>query len=967
MAGVDAAVAADALASAARQRADAAALRAREAISALGAPFTLTALEALRSTPAAREVLRAAARGLVDTRAEAERAVALIAEAEAEAKRRDAPLEAPRYTLAELETREDALDAAESAVRARDEAALRAVQSPAATTAAPAWATPAGLVAGLCLMALGAVLLLQGSVGAGLVALVLGLLVALAAWRWLRPAPVSSPTGFTPPAEVMARAAAALAALGLPASAGAGALSTARAELRRERRRVEVQVRLAGAHQIAQARRAEAATAAQRWDTGLAEQAWPRPLAPEALDTTLAEVLQIRETLDAARREAEQAQEAAARFAAFCELTAPWAKALGRATPATAESARALAEGVRRSQEQAEDRARAARAHGDRLAAAQQALAHAAGELRGATEALAQSRHRADALDAQGERLGVPAGLGLDAAIGWLDDAAQAQSLAARLADHREQARQHTEAVTQWRRRVAEIAARLALPVGANTLALAQARCQQAADAAATVAEAEAECRRAQADLRAADEALSQARREAERDADAHDRWARDAARAGLPPNVRPEAIDTFLKTAERVSADARVAAEHEAALAQDAAAQVALHDEACRIADAVGEPAPDHATQVEAFVRRALTALTQDRVLAEETARLEDQRSRAEADHAAAHTRVETLRERLRLEWARLGVPDLATLERLAAEATAHAEVAAEARAHRNARDAALGPFAGHAEILATLDEATPGAWEVDAETAAREADAARAAADAATVEITRLETQFESAAFAREIPELQLDLEAARADAARARHAMVRVALAKHLLQRTLDRYREAHQPAILKTAGEYLAAATQGVYTGVETAARDGELVLVDAQGGRRESRHLSRGTTELLYLILRFGLAGQIGAGSPLPLVLDDVLVNLDTDRAAAVARLLAEVATRHQVLLLTCRAETRDLLLSTAADAHCVELPRFAGRSHPVSPAALQATLQQARDQGSVLTQGAARGSRHLPR
>lgn len=93
---------------------------------------------------------------------------------------------------------------------------------------------------------------------------------------------------------------------------------------------------------------------------------------------------------------------------------------------------------------------------------------------------------------------------------------------------------------------------------------------------------------------------------------------------------------------------------------------------------------------------------------------------------------------------------------------------------------------------------------------------------------------------------------------------------------------------------------------------------DLLLIDRDGGRRSSTQLSTGTAELLYLVLRLGLADDQTArgGHPdggLPLVLDDVLVNLDPERAAEVTRLLGVVAQRHQVLMLTCRPETRDLL------------------------------------------------------
>jgi hypothetical protein len=131
--------------------------------------------------------------------------------------------------------------------------------------------------------------------------------------------------------------------------------------------------------------------------------------------------------------------------------------------------------------------------------------------------------------------------------------------------------------------------------------------------------------------------------------------------------------------------------------------------------------------------------------------------------------------------------------------------------------------------------------------------------------------------------------------------------------------------------------LRVATNGIYTSVEPD-EDGRALLVeDATGGRRRAEVLSTGTAELLYLVLRLGLVLDLSEGRGLlPLVLDDVLVNLDPERAAALARLLREVTRTQQVVLLTCRPETRDLLLAQVEGALAVELPRFAGRSAPVA-------------------------------
>jgi uncharacterized protein YhaN len=65
-------------------------------------------------------------------------------------------------------------------------------------------------------------------------------------------------------------------------------------------------------------------------------------------------------------------------------------------------------------------------------------------------------------------------------------------------------------------------------------------------------------------------------------------------------------------------------------------------------------------------------------------------------------------------------------------------------------------------------------------------------------------------------------------------------------------------------------------------------------------------MSTGTREQLYLAVRLAYVRHYcDAAEPLPLVLDDVLVNFDAARARATLRVLADFAATSQVLILTC--------------------------------------------------------------
>ena len=72
------------------------------------------------------------------------------------------------------------------------------------------------------------------------------------------------------------------------------------------------------------------------------------------------------------------------------------------------------------------------------------------------------------------------------------------------------------------------------------------------------------------------------------------------------------------------------------------------------------------------------------------------------------------------------------------------------------------------------------------------------------------------------------------------------------------------------------------------------------------------------------------ATEMATHTALPFVMDDVLVNFDPERTARTASVIADLATRHQVLVFTCQPTTVDALRAAAPDARLIELPRHGG-------------------------------------
>lgn len=188
------------------------------------------------------------------------------------------------------------------------------------------------------------------------------------------------------------------------------------------------------------------------------------------------------------------------------------------------------------------------------------------------------------------------------------------------------------------------------------------------------------------------------------------------------------------------------------------------------------------------------------------------------------------------------------------------------------------------------------------------RALEAARCAETAAVAEAQELAVELAAMDGADEAAAetAAAELELGRALEGAAQYA--RLLLARHLADEAVRRYREAHQDPILARASAALARLTGGRWRAVvaETDRRGApRLAAIGAAGDERAVAELSEGTRDQLYLALRLAAIEEAFARhGPMPVVLDDVLVNFDDDRAAAALEVFAALAVQAQVLLFT---------------------------------------------------------------
>ncbi|MXV89718.1 MAG: AAA family ATPase [Acidimicrobiia bacterium] len=151
----------------------------------------------------------------------------------------------------------------------------------------------------------------------------------------------------------------------------------------------------------------------------------------------------------------------------------------------------------------------------------------------------------------------------------------------------------------------------------------------------------------------------------------------------------------------------------------------------------------------------------------------------------------------------------------------------------------------------------------------------------------------------------------------------------LAAQLLQEAAEQHRRTQQPELLRrtqelageVADDWLSVTVNPHASSAAGTSGRHDALLVASPRGEYPAERLSFGAQSLLYLTLRLATIEEQSKtrGVRLPLILDDVLVGLDDERAMRCLRVLADFATNHQILLLTCHERTAARARSAGAE------------------------------------------------
>ncbi len=150
--------------------------------------------------------------------------------------------------------------------------------------------------------------------------------------------------------------------------------------------------------------------------------------------------------------------------------------------------------------------------------------------------------------------------------------------------------------------------------------------------------------------------------------------------------------------------------------------------------------------------------------------------------------------------------------------------------------------------------------------------------------------------------------------------------------LLEDIRENYEVERQPETLGEASLYLERLTEGRYARIWTPLGKNELRVDDQDGQPMPLDVLSRGTREAVFLSLRLALVAAYGRrGVNVPMVLDDVLVNLDRKRAEAAVGILCDFANEgRQLLFFTCHEHVKQMFVAACVDTRVLPAHRTPG-------------------------------------
>lgn len=448
---------------------------------------------------------------------------------------------------------------------------------------------------------------------------------------------------------------------------------------------------------------------------------------------------------------------------------------------------------------------------------------------------------------------------------------------------------------------------------------------EQRIRAASALQNHESELERAQARQR---EASARLRADEARLEEARAAWGSGLLGLGLEQDLDPETVREAFKCMEGCLAAEAQLERAQDELAQGRAELAALEEPLSALADSLkrtpardADAAPDWLATLDALLADAETAAQAEA----ERQRLASLLTEEEDERRAETAALAMARERERNLLSRAGASDAEDFLRLAALLAEYRDLTRRRQDLEDALNLAAdsrpleeflasfkeGDQESQERRLAAIQTELGAMVDGEQELAARVAELnARVAALSRDEELARM--RQEEATLVERMERMAL--------------SWSRRALAAALLRQAKLSFEKERQPEVIREASAIFSRITNGRWRGISASLEDASLRILPPTGEPVDPECLSRGAQEQAYLALRLAyIKSHAAHAAPLPVIMDEVLVNFDPERAERTARAFADLAAGHdgpghQILYFTCQPHMADMLRAAAPDA-----------------------------------------------
>lgn len=146
-------------------------------------------------------------------------------------------------------------------------------------------------------------------------------------------------------------------------------------------------------------------------------------------------------------------------------------------------------------------------------------------------------------------------------------------------------------------------------------------------------------------------------------------------------------------------------------------------------------------------------------------------------------------------------------------------------------------------------------------------------------------------------------------------------KLALSERLILRAKNIYEKERQPEVIRMASGIFSQITGGKWRGISASLENSDLVVISASGEPRSPETLSRGAQEQAYLSLRLAyIRDHAKRAGALPVIMDEILVNFDPERAERAAKAFANLGADQQIFYFTCQPHVLEILKKASPEA-----------------------------------------------